>query len=237
MQMHAMVTPMMAGVNSVMAGDMEKAALHFEEFGKQYEGTSKMVPEWTYRFDMALIDSLNQAAASGDPEATMKALETVGQTCHHCHYDNMAKVQALYEWPKFSEVRVDNPQGGELTLRQVMQRVEGTLLGVGISLKEGNAEQARGQVQAFKQAFSLLEEVCENCHETERTYFVDASAKNLISRLEKVVAKPSPDAAAAGKLIQNIGEETCFKCHMVHVPAAFVQNKAAMANDAAMGTH
>ena len=95
-----------------------------------------------------------------------------------------------------------------------------------MSLKEGSTERAQEQLQGFRKSFALLEETCEECHETERTYFVDESVHKLIDRLEGVLSDPSASPEAAGSLLHAIGEETCFRCHLVHVPAAFTQRKA-----------
>ncbi len=42
----------------------------------------------------------------------------------------------------------------------------------------------------------------------------------MIGQLGQVLSSPTPDAEAIGKLSGAIGNESCFKCHLVHFPAA-----------------
>jgi cytochrome c556 len=236
MQMHAMATPLTAAVGSVQEGDMETAQALFAEFKKQYTTNSTLVPEWESKFDMAPVTAVEEAFAGGDPDAVMGAVMSLANVCHSCHYDNMGRVQKLYVWPKFSEVTVSDPDMGELRFVEVMYMLNGSITGIGLGLKEGSNEAALAGLPKFKKAFSLLEATCEECHDSERTYFVDEMVHNLIDRLEKTLSDPSATPQAAGSILQNIGNESCRRCHLVHVPAAFTQNKAAH-SDAAMASH
>jgi hypothetical protein len=235
-QMHAMATPLTASVMSLQEGDLEKAVAYFSEFKKQYTMNSTLVPEWESRFEMAPVAAVEEALAAGDPEAAGGALMSLANVCHNCHYENMARVHHLYSWPKFSEVTVSDADMGELSFVQVMQMLNGSITGIGMGLQQGSNEAALASLPMFKKSFSLLEATCEECHDSERTYFVDEMVHNLINRLEGTLSDPSSTPQAAGKLLESIGEESCRRCHLVHIPAAFTQNKAAHAAEG-MASH
>ncbi len=45
----------------------------------------------------------------------------------------------------------------------------------------------------------------------------------LINKLEQAINKPSVDPKEVETLSQGIGMESCFKCHRVHLPAAYAK--------------
>lgn len=82
-------------------------------------------------------------------------------------------------------------------------------------------DNARKNFQAFSARFKALPtNGCVNCHATPRTYFVDASIQGMVDQLGKAVAATPPDAKAIEQLSGAIGNESCLKCHLVHLPAA-----------------
>lgn len=54
-------------------------------------------------------------------------------------------------------------------------------------------------------------------------HYVDEGMQGLIEKLGQAIENPSTDPKTAVELIQRIGMESCFKCHLVHVPAALAK--------------
>jgi hypothetical protein len=95
--------------------------------------------------------------------------------------------------------------------------------GAQIDIEQGQTENGKKQLQGFRSRFQAVSETCMNCHDTERHYFVDNSIIERIDKLDQAYQATPVDAALIGRLTQGIGMESCFKCHLVHVPAAAAQ--------------
>ncbi len=76
------------------------------------------------------------------------------------------------------------------------------------------------QVQGFNARFQTLKTICGRCHTGEIKYYTDEGVQGLIDKLSQTLENPSADPKVAVELVQRIGMESCFKCHLVHVPAA-----------------
>jgi hypothetical protein len=63
-------------------------------------------------------------------------------------------------------------------------------------------------------------ETCIACHDTERKYFIDENVMQMIDQLQAAMNQPQIDNEAVSELRQSIEDESCFKCHLVHRPAA-----------------
>jgi len=57
----------------------------------------------------------------------------------------------------------------------------------------------------------------------ERHYYIDKNIQDMIDRLEQALQANPVDAKQIEILAQGIGTESCFKCHLGHVPAAAAQ--------------
>jgi hypothetical protein len=102
-----------------------------------------------------------------------------------------------------------------------MRMMAGAFTGIGNDLQQGQVENALKNYDAFSARVKALEqEGCAKCHATPRTYFVDPASLALVDKLGEALKASPPDAQAIGELSGAIGNETCMKCHLVHVPAA-----------------
>ncbi len=81
-----------------------------------------------------------------------------------------------------------------------------------------------GPIQAVK-------ETCAECHDTERKYYIDTEIESMIDSIGTVLQNPSVDAGKVQALGQGIGQESCFKCHLVHLPAAMARANMMMASN------
>jgi cytochrome c556 len=224
-RMLEMAAPMSGIIVDLMEKEPQNAIANFEKFKAQYQEVSKLVPEWTQEYSLGPVDDLGRALKTGNQEAVMKAFEQVDGVCTRCHLENMVRVQQKYHWGNFYAIKTKDPVTQEgVDGTKLMQYLDNSLTGISVDLAEGQKENARKQLQAFKMRFQTMANMCEECHGADpRKYYVDESVQAMISGLEQTLSGPSPDSQKAGSLIQGIGMESCFKCHLVHVPPVLSQ--------------
>jgi len=225
MQMHGMAGAFMSMMVDAFEGDVENAQANYEQFAEAYKATSNLVPpEWKDKFVMEPVEALGTALQAGDPAVLMPAVEAVGQVCHHCHLQNMAKVQAKYEWPHFADLLVTDPvTNQEMPYANFMQMVEMSLMGTVSDLGQGQTDAARGHFADFNTRFQELKEACEFCHDTPRLYYVDDSSQERVDEIGTALKADSPDPQEILHMVEKVGMETCHKCHMVHIPATYLK--------------
>lgn len=204
--------------------DVEHARAGLDRLKTEYAAVSRLVPEWEAAYPTDPLDEVASAMESGDPEQIGTALAAVGAVCHECHVANMAKVHYRYRWGDFARINVsDAASGRQLAFRQLMQEMETAFTGIAVDLRQQQVENARAQFATFQARFSLLATTCVACHTTERKYFIDSDVLQVMERLRVVLQSNTPDATQAMELGQQIGAESCSKCHLVHAPAALTR--------------
>lgn len=202
--------------------DFKNVQPNFEKFKAKYIELSKMVPEWTNNFPMGPVEQLGRAIKSGDPAKVGAAAGAIGGVCGKCHAENMVRVQAVYHWPSFEAVKIKDPRTQKkLGMAEFMRGLAGSFGGIGIELSEGQPKSAMGMYQGFKANYTALKGMCKSCHDTERTYFVDKTVDGMVDALGAALKRG--DAKAVQQISGGIGNENCFKCHLVHLPAFFAQ--------------
>jgi cytochrome c553 len=214
-------------MSELFENDLTNAFDHFRKFKDQYSEVSGLVPEWKGFYPSAPVEELGASLKSGDQGRIQAAFEKVGRVCSACHIENMARVQYRYGWPDFTHVRTKDPlTGEEVDLHMLMVFLDTNFNGIRADLGQGQAENAQKQFQGFKARFEAMAGTCEECHgQDERKYYVDNEVRTMVEELGKATAESSPEKA--GKLSMAIGMESCHKCHLVHLPAAFAQKKEA----------
>ena len=226
MRMFDLSAPLAGLAADLGESDFENAAANYEEFRRQYEEVSSLVPEWAEAFPMTPIGELGLAIESRDPAKIAAASQAVADICHDCHVLNMVPAQQRYRWPKFSAVRTTDPVlGTEVGLADYMMSMEVSFAGMMNDLRQGQLDRARELFRGFAARFQKLPDLCTSCHDTEREYFVDAGVQNLVNRLEIQLESSNPDPARIGALMERIGTESCGPCHLVHLPAAYAQDR------------
>ena len=222
--MHGMSRPFSGIMVDLFENDVENVMANYENFRQQYAEVSKLVPEWQEYFPAEPVDELGAALKSGDQGKVMAAIDYVGMVCDNCHFTNMPKVHAKYHWPKFHDIKITDPLSKEqISFSRLMQYLEVNFTGIGINLEQGQTGNAKKQLAAFRARFASMEETCMNCHDSDRYYYVDESVQKLIDELEQALNAIPVDVPKVEKYSQAIGMENCFKCHLVHVPAAAQQ--------------
>lgn len=224
-RMFGMATPYSGIVADLLEEDFQNVKANLESFRAQYIEVSKLVPEWEKDFPLAPVDEFEKALESGDQATVMGAFEKLGKVCHACHVMNMAKVQQRYRWGDFNAIKVKDPlTEEEVNFARLKQYLEANLTGAYIDVMQGQEENAQKHFQGFKARFQALQDTCQDCHGTdERKYYVDANVQTLIDEMEKALSASPIDPKAVEELLRGIGMESCDKCHLVHVPAAYTQ--------------
>ena len=216
-----------SGVASDLAeNDFQEARGVFEKFKAEYVDISKLVPEWREGYPMKPVEELGAALKFGDRGEVMRAFEKVGGVCHDCHVKYMPLAHQRYHWGDFSTIRTKDPLSNEeVSFARLNQYLDSNFAGIGLNIERNQREKARKQVQGFNARFQTLKATCGRCHTGEIKYYTDEGVQGMIDKLGLALENPSADPKAAVELLQRIGMESCFKCHLVHVPAAIAKSK------------
>jgi len=216
-----------SGIASDLAeNDLQGARDVFEKFKTQYVEISKMVPEWKKEYPVKPVEELGAALKLGDRKKVMAAQEKVGAVCHNCHVKYMPMTQQKYHWGDFSTIKVKDPLSNEeVSFTRLKQYLDTNFAGIGLNIERDQKEKARKQVQGFNARFQTLKTTCGRCHTGEIKYYTDEGVQGMIDKLGQTLENPSADPKVAVELVQRIGMESCFKCHLVHVPAALGKSR------------
>lgn len=208
--------------------DFEHLASSFAAFEAAYRETAGLVPEWRDRFPVEPVTSLGEALASGEPDRVGPAFAAVGGVCADCHHDTMVAVTQRFDWPNANAITATDPVSGEKVAHaEFMHMLEFSLTGVTHDLAQGQVDSARTHYQDFRRRFEVLAETCEDCHGIEeRFYFTDAASKARVEAIGAALDADAPDPAAVQGAVMEVGFNTCHRCHLVHVPAAFAKARA-----------
>ena len=211
-------------VADLSVNELQHSMANFETFKAQYIEASKLVPEWRENFPLGPVEELGTTLRTGDRSKIMAAHEKVLKVCHECHTAYMPKVQQKYHWGDFDAISINDPlTNKEVAFNQLMDYLDTNFEGISVSVERGDRETAQKQFQGFNARFRAMKEICNYCHDTERRYYVDGSVQALIDKLGEALSGSSVDQKIVEPLTQRIGMESCFKCHLVHIPAAFAK--------------
>ncbi|MEW6015350.1 MAG: hypothetical protein AB1690_08510 [Candidatus Zixiibacteriota bacterium] len=222
--MHEMSTPLSGIMVDLQQNDPEKAARNYDRFKSQYAKVAAMVPEWQERFPSEPVEKLGRALQSGKMEEVFGAMEALGKSCNGCHQIYMPMAQHKFHWGDFSSVSAQDPLSGEeVSFSQLMLMMESNMTGIGIDLTEGEIENARQNLAGFEARFNAMAHTCQACHETERKYYVSQDITSAFGELRGLLSADPVDPGAVGGKLRMLGQESCSKCHLVHIPAAYAQ--------------
>ncbi len=216
-------------VSDVLSEDMENADANLASFKELYHQLSGLVPEWGDLYPSESLIQLEKAfrtvAGSKDPTPFMDALDKVESVCSSCHHSYMAAVHFKFHWRNFGDLTLKDPLNGkDIDIARLMQILNLGFSGSWIDFNQGQADASASRFQEFNAAFQSLKETCQECHGTsKRKYFVDENSQDLIDSYGTFLAGKSEDAKKVEAAMMAIGNEICFKCHLVHIPAAYSQ--------------
>lgn len=209
---------------NLLEKDFENANKSYEKFKEQYVQVSKLVPEWESNFTMEPVEELGKSLQSADAGKIFASIDAVGKVCGNCHMKYVIPVQYKYHWRDFDAINVSDQVTNENTdFLNLMRRISLNFTGIGVNLQEGQVENANNHFNEFKSRFFSMKATCTHCHKTPRKYYVDEEVRNMIDDLGKALNAKSIDFKLIEELSIKIGEESCEKCHLVHMPAAITK--------------
>ncbi len=205
--------------------DLSNVWSSYERFKEEYVKISKLVPAWEAKYPLGPVEELGKALQAGEKGAVMSAYEKVGSICHACHVESMAAVKYKYHWKDFRPIKIEDPlTNEEVDFIQLMRMLDVNFTGMTHDLEQDQKEKAEENSRAFLVRFQALGETCQECHGTSRRmYYVDDSILQTITSLNRALASFEPDQKEITKHIMAIGMESCFNCHLVHIPAPYAK--------------
>jgi hypothetical protein len=215
-----------AATTAVLRNDPERARIALKSLREQVTRTASMVPSWKPLFRAGVLDELDAAVAGKADLATRrKIVNRLESACTSCHARFMFQVQAQYRWGNFAAAVVQ-VEGEEVTFHQLMLDLATNLGAVRSDVEAGQFSQAREVYKRLMDRFSMMEQLCANCHDQPRQYFIDSSVKARLFKIGGLLRRGEKQISEYTPLFNDVNEMSCMPCHQVHMPAAFLQRNA-----------
>lgn len=213
------------GVN-LQQQDMENAKKSYNDFSKKYKESSNLVPEWKKYYDQDLVEKMGVSLDSGNVPEVFETIGKVGATCVSCHNEKMPPVWNKYNWDDFSKMTLNTPNPDEPVLPWPVAKIKYLAPGydgIGVNIKNNNQKGAQQSFVLFKTMFDNMNSTCSSCHVSSRKYYVSEDIRMMIDTMGEKIN--SGNLTEAEGLRVGIGMESCYACHVLHMPAQFAKVK------------
>jgi hypothetical protein len=212
-----------AATTAALRDDRDRALAALKAFREQQAAVAKLVPSWTGQFRASAVTDLEAAvAAKADVATRRKLVNRIEQSCTSCHARYMFPVQARYRWGTFANASVPDEKGS-LTFHQLMLDLANSLGAVRGDVEAGQLPEAQKAFTKLVDRFNSMEQLCVNCHDRPREYFIDQNVKGRILKLGGLLRRGETRTSEYAPLFKDINEMSCLPCHQVHMPAAYQQ--------------
>jgi hypothetical protein len=134
----------------------------------------------------------------------------------------MFPVQARYRWGSFANASLPGDEGG-LSFHQLMLDLSNSLGAVRGDVEAGHVADAQVPYKQLLSRFNAMEQLCANCHDQPRQYFIDQTVKARLYKIGGLLRRGESRVSEYAHLFKDINEMSCLPCHQVHMPAAFQQ--------------
>jgi len=229
MAMFGILGPMGGMETHLKDGNMDKAKEYFVAFKAEYFKLSKMVPEWSDHFPSEPIENLEKALDSGDSAKIESAMPGVGRTCAKCHQEHIPEVWYKYQWKDSEKMTIADPVSGKsIGWVDYMFGLHHSFSEINTYLSEEKAGGKFGKTIAalnnLQKRVEGLNEGCKECHgkDDKRKYYTSSDILDLLSKAGDELNQTQPNIENVVKRLQGVGMESCYKCHLVHIPAATI---------------
>ena len=223
-KMFDMATPMEGIAVNAQEGDWVNASMYFKTFSAVYKKNSELVPEWEHYFDTNIVKKIGNDINAKSPKVFVD-IGKLGVSCEKCHTENKYQVWIKYNWKNFDNIDVNttNPSEPVLPWPDAMEKyLAPSFDGMPINLAEGKRDLANQSFNMFRAQLLNFKDACKECHgNVERKYFVDNDTMAIVDQLGVQVR--AGNLTGAGPLIGQIGNDVCYKCHVLHEPAQKVR--------------
>lgn len=213
----------MVGISiNIQQNDMVNAKRSYAAFYENYKNSAEMVPEWKCYYNKSAVEKMGVALNTGDIPGVFQSMDDVGAGCSNCHKVNMPDVWNKYNWKDFSKVMINTPNHEETQLPWAAAKMKYLVAGfdgIGVNIKQGDQAGARKSFELFTLMFNNTKQACKACHATERRYYVSDDIMGMINTMGKEI--DAGNLTAAENIRQGIGAQSCYACHVLHMPAQF----------------
>lgn len=212
------------GVN-VQQGDMVNAKKSYDDFSKKFKDSSEMVPEWKKYYDQETVQKIGTSLDLGNVPAVFENIGKLGEGCAKCHMEKMPQVWNKYNWNDFGKLTLKTPNPAEPVLPFPAAKIKYLAAGfdgIGVNIKNNNQKGAQESFGLFKTMFDNMNSTCSSCHVSPRTYYVSADIQAMIKLMGEKIN--SGNLSEAEGLRMGVGMESCYKCHVLHMPAQFAKD-------------
>ncbi len=221
-EMFKLADPMIGITTAVQEGDMANATVNFIQFKAQYQKVSKMVPQWQGYWDINLVNQLGDDLNNNNVPAVFQDVGKIGQDCARCHGNEMPQVWAKYYWKDFDTVNVSTPEGNLSWTDAMTKYLDAAYSGTGSNIREGKQQDALNSSILFKTMMLNFKQACNDCHKTPRYYFV---SDDVMANVTQMVNEIQAGKLADAEIIRQQLGDTCFRCHVIHMPAQDMKDK------------
>jgi cytochrome c556 len=213
-----------AATTAALRDDRERALSALKSFREHNAAVAKLVPSWKEQFKGAAISDLEAAVSSKADLATRRKLVgRIEQSCTSCHARYMFPVQARYRWGSFANATVPGDDAGTVSVHQHMLDLANSLGALRSDVEAGQLAEAQTAYKKLTDRFNTMEQLCVNCHDQPRQYFIDQAVKARIYRIGGLLRQGEKRGAEYAQAFKDINAMSCLPCHQVHMPAAFQQ--------------
>ncbi|MCX9084373.1 MAG: hypothetical protein OIN87_06210 [Candidatus Methanoperedens sp.] len=211
------------GVN-VQQKDMINAKKSYDDFSLKFKESSDMVPEWKKYYDQAAVEKIGASLDSDDVPGVFENIGKVGEACVQCHKEKMVPIWNKYNWKDFSKLTMKTPNPEEPVLPFPAAKIKYLAFGfdgIGVNIKNNNQKGAKESFGLFKTMFDNLNSTCSSCHVSPRNYYVSSDVQAMIDMMGEKIN--SGNLSEAEGLRMGIGMESCYNCHVLHMPAQYAK--------------
>ena len=163
--------------------------------------------------------------AKADLATRKKLVGKLESSCTGCHAKYMFQVQAQYRWGSFADAVV-TADSGTISFHQVMLDLASDLGTVRSDVEAAQFAEASQAYKRLMERFGMMEQLCANCHDQPRQYFIDSTVKARLFKIGGLLRRGDTNVADYTPLFNDVNEMSCLPCHQVHMPAAFAQRNA-----------
>jgi cytochrome c556 len=211
------------GVN-LQQGDTANAKKSYDDFFKKFKDSSNMVPEWKKFYDQGTVEKIGASLDSGDMPAVFENIGKVGEACAKCHMEKMPQVWNNYNWNNFGKLTLNTPNPAEPVLPFPAAKIKYLAAGfdgIGVNIKNNNQKGAQESFGLFKTMFDNMNTTCSSCHASAPKYYVSADIQAMIDTMGEKIN--SGNLSEAEGLRMGIGMESCYRCHVLHMPSQYAR--------------
>lgn len=136
----------------------------------------------------------------------------------------MPQIWNKFNWNDFSKLTMKTPNPEEPVLPFPAAKIKYLAAGfdgIGVNIKNNNQKGAKESFGLFKTMFDNMNSTCSSCHASAPKYYVSSDIRSMIDMMGEKIN--SGNLSEAEGLRMGIGMESCYRCHVLHMPSQFAR--------------